>query len=1038
MTWLSGIWNRLRSAGAVVRRRRFPRWLLVVLGGLLGLELLYLVGVNLFLNLGGLPLAFSSTNQVSATISSGFSFWPGRVHAKNVRFTFQDHNVQFSLDMASAFLVIELGELAHHTVHVSHLRGEAVVYRMRHRIDPWSKHEQVVGTFPPIPEYPTPAVFEARVPEAPLSDAEYNLWTVHFDDVDASVSEVWVQAFRYRGKGRVRGQFQLKPARSLWVGPASLALEPGLLSAGPYRVAPDFHGRVDCTVHPFDVRPVQGFEPLRYISAHVRLDSAAFDPRAFQLLSGERAPRVSSSGGSLHVDVRTKHGVLTRQSRVDLVQRGFEARAVQGELDADQLEVHGALNDRGETRATLLIERGTLREPIAPGHAPRIEYLAASVASGNRDTSKPFGLLEARLDEARLEVLDANWLNRWLKDERFALTGGALSVNARARYADSLLDGQAVLESDGLGASLDGKSLHYAGALSVGLERADLQASTGTLSADLSGRSLRAELGGSAGQMHLSGLQAHLQASRDAEGTAFDARAKLWDFRARSKEFMVRAPGMLATARSERLADGTQLTHFKAEIPTLQAEGRAARLTTAARARGTFAQPKSRPEQRLELWASLTRPRAWLGEERVNTVATPRVDLHAALRTDALGALSGTLGLEPAAWVVEAKNLRLTGKSSLSAKFAALDLGRHSGAVSVRLKGKGITLGDTTQNANCPWSRVDSLQLDGDAKLLERGATTLALGGELKQTELAWGDFLTRGDIGLDARFEQGLLTGDGAGRIDLKLRQASIQSGGGGNKGWAATVPVLEVSTKLVREAGKLAGTARVSAPRARGRVGSTHVRTDLVADLELDTLNLEANTLHGSGAVHLRNAALPNAPEPISDWWADVNLDSLFARAQRNLELGGTFHANLRDATPGLAVLSSQGELPEWVASAFPLRGLSVTGSLARRCRLTDIHLVQVSGGPAVARGRLQSVPDGFQGALLVRLAGLEAISAGIDFDAEHTDFAMFRGDGWLSRLDHGFDQESEKAVKLACPPDPNTCSEPEPISVVASDAR
>jgi len=1008
------------------------------LGCLAGLELLYLIGANLFLNLGWLPLTFAATDQVKATISGGWSVLPGHVHVRNLRFIFHDQNVQFSLDMERASLVVHLSELPRQIFHASHLRGEGTVYRMRHRIDPWKTHDPDVGTYPPIPEYSTPAVFEARVPEAPLSDAEYNLWTIHIDDIDARVSEVWVQAFRYRGSGRVRGQFQFKPARTLRVGPALLELDPGLLTAGAYRVAEGLHGRVECIVHPFDVRPVTGFGPLRYISAQVRLDSPEFDPQAFALFASEASPRVSSTGGSLHLDVQTRHGVLTEESRVDVVQRGFGLRAVQGDLDAEQLEVHGEVDANGHAQATLVIDRGLVREAIAPGRAPRIEHVSASVVSQNRDTSREFGFREARLNEARLSFSDANWLNRWLKSERFSLSGGALKLLARAHYADSLLDGDAMLESDTLDARLGEQRVHYAGAVAVQLARADLERFTGMLNADLSGRALRVESSSGVEQLHLNGLQAHVQAQRDEKGNALEGQAKLWNFRASKQGLVLTAPGVLAVARSEQLENGAQRTHFKAEIPSLSVVGRGARLTTAALARGTFAQQKNKLEQSLELWASLSQPRAVLGSEPPKKFATPRVDLHAAVRTDARGAVTGKLGLAPAAWVVESGNLRLSGNSALDAEFAALDLARHSGEVNVRLTSNGVTLGDTTQNENCPWSRVDSLHLDGRAKLLARGSMSLSATGELQQTELNWGDFTTRGDVGVDAHFEQGLVASEGQGRIDVKLRNASFQSGSGGNKGWAANVPALELSTTLARNAGKISGNAQVTAPSVRGRIGSTRVSTDLDANLELDTLDVNASTMHGTGAVHLRNAAMPNAPDPISHWWADVKLDSLFARAEKNLELGGMFRANLRDATPGLAVLSSEGALPRWMVSAFPLRGFSITGSLARRCRLTDIHLVQLSGGPAVARGRLQSVPDGFQGALLVRLAGFEAISAGVDFDAQHTDFGMFRGDGWLSRFNQSFDQQSENAVNLACPPDPNTCTEPEALSVVASDVR
>ena len=1002
------------------------------------LELVYLLAANLFLNLGLLPLAFDSTNQVKASVSSGWSVLPGHVHFRNARFLFQDHNLQFSIDIASGFLVLHLSELARHTVHASHLRGEGVAFRMRHRVDPWSKHEPAVGTFPPIPEFIAPAVFEARVPEAPISDAEYNLWTVHFDDVDAAVSEVWVQAFRYRGKGRARGQFQLKPARTLWVGPASLELEPGLLSAGAYRVAPGLHGRIDCIVHPFDVRPVQGFEPLRYISARVRLDSPALDPRVVGLFASEPAPRVASASGSLHLDVETRHGVLTPQSRLDIVQRGFELRAAQGELDAEQLELHADLDGKIASRATLVVDRATVREPIAPGHAPRIEHLSATVSSAQQDTSKPFHFKEARLNEARLVVGDASWLNRWLQDASFALSSGALSVLARGRYVDSAIDGNVTLQTDGIAATLSEKRLHYAGDVSLQLERANPSSFTGKLIADVSGRSLRAEMAKGDGELQLEGLQVHVQGERDAQGNALQGQAKFWNFSSSSGGFLVRAPGLIAEARSSLSADGVQRSHFKAEIPKLTAEGRGARLTTEAVARGTFAQPENRDEMNIEVWASLRKPRAVLGSNPAKTAATPRVELHAALHKDALGALSGKLGLAPAVWLVEADNMRFSGKSALAAELIALDLARHSGELRARLTSNGVTLGDTTQNADCPWSRVESLQLDSSAKLLARGSTSLSMTGDFKQTELNWGDFLTRADIGLSAHYDQGVLADDGNGRIALTLRDASLQSGGGGQSGWAASVPALEVRAALARQAGKLSGSASLNAPAARGRIGATRLSTDLNADFKVDALDLAASTMHGSGAVHLRNTALPNVPEPVSNWWADVKLDSLFARAQQNLELGGTFRADLRDAAPGLAVLGAQGSLPKWVASVFPLRGLSATGSLARRCRLTDIHLVQVAGGPAVARGRLQSLPDGFQGALLLRVAGLQAISAGLDFDADHTHFGLFSGDDWLLRFNQSFDQKSERAVEAACPPDPNKCTEPEAVSVVASDAR
>ncbi|MET0795266.1 MAG: hypothetical protein ABW061_27350 [Polyangiaceae bacterium] len=1019
-----------RAAG---KPRTWLRILRALALAFVGVWAVYLVGANLFLNFNGLALAFTSTNQVKATIASGWSVIPGRVHVRSARVTFQDQNVQFSIDMHSGFLVLALRELTQRSFHVLQLRGEGIAFRMRSRIDPWDKSEPWVGALPPIPEFSSPAVYEAYVIAPPIPDAQYKLWKVHFDDVDVGVLELWAQQFRYQGKGRARGKFQLKPAREVWVGPATLDLEPGLLSAGSYRVAPGIHGHIDCVVHPFDVRPVHGVEPLRYVSARVRLDSPALDPQVYALFGADPATHVSSASGSLHLDVETRRGLVMPNSRFDVVQRGFELRAGQGDLNAEQLELHAGVDEQAGSRATLLIDRGTLKEPIAPGHPPKIEHLELTVVSRNRDSSRDFELEEARLAEARLSLGDAAWLNRWLKGPKFALTGGAVTLLAHGRYRGSLIDGDAHLESDGVTASVADKRVRYAGALTVSVEQADPQRFTGKATADLSGHAMQSEFGD--GEFRVAGLQAHVSGHRDGQGNAVQGQAKLWNLSTSNAGLVVQAPEVTAEARSEQGPDGVQLSHFNAEIPALVAAGRGARLTTGALARGTFAQPKNKPEKSLEVWAKLLAPRAQLGVKPVQTASTPRVELHAALNSDARGALTGKLDLSPAAWTVVAGNLRFTGKSALAAKFDALDLARNSGRVDARLSSTGVTLGDTTQNADCPWSRVQSLTLDGSAHLLERGDAEYSLAGDLQQSEVSWGDFLTRADIGVSARFGQGLFERDGKGTLQVDLRNASLQSGGGGDKGWAANVPALGVQANLVRASGALSGAATLTAAQARGRIGATPLSTDLTADLKLDALDVLARTAHASGAVHVRNAALPNVPDPVSKWWADIRLDSLFGRASKNLELGGTFRADLRDATPGLAVLAEQGSLPKWVASAFPLRGLTVTGSLARRCRLTDIHLVELSGGPAVARGRLQSLPDGFQGALLLRLAGLGVVSAGLDFDANHTSFGLFDGDDWLARFERSFDRKSDAATLLACPPDPNLCTEPAAVSVASA---
>ena len=665
-------------------------------------------------------------------------------------------------------------------------------------------------------------------------------------------------------------------------------LDPGTLSVGPYRVASGLHGHVDCVVHPFDVRGPSGLAPLRYISARVRLEAPTLDPRVYSLFAGEPAPQVTSANGSLHLDLEMRRGVLATGARLDVVQNGVELRTTQGDLSSERVELHAGTPGEAGSEASLLIERGTVKEPIALGYPPHIEHLSATVLSDNRDTTKDFGFKAARRDEARFSRGDASWLNRWLEGRGFGARWGGATVQARGRYENGLIDADALLESDGIAARLGANRVHYAGSVAVHVTQADPKQATGSLSADVTGRSLHADLG--QGKLDLAGMQVHVQAERDAKGNAVHGEAKLFAFSSSGPVLAVHAPELDLVANSEQTADGTRLTHFVANVPMLSADGEGARLTTAAMARGTLAQQKNSDDKHVDVSAVLTKPKATLGGAPAKKATAPRVEVNASLTSSGQrGILSGTLSLLPAAWQVDARNMRFSGKSALELQLAGLDLERHSGQVGGRLTSTGVTLGDTTQNADCPWSRVQRLELNGHVDLQGAEHAALSLNGFFGQTELNWGEFITRADIGLVAQFDQGLWSRDGDGKLNLSFRNASLQSGASGKTGWSAKVPTLDLEA-LGTTRRQNVGDGRAQGGGARGRTSETRVNTDLDADLKLDDL-IWWRTAHAPGAVHVRNAALPGVADPVSNWWANVSLDSLYGHAAENLEAGALF---------------------------------------------------------------------------------------------------------------------------------------------------
>ena len=250
-----------------------------------GVLLAYPVAANLLLALGGVQKLFEGTDQVKLDFRRAWSFWPGHVHVEGVRLTMQDRNVQFSLDVEHAYVEVRLRELVRRTLHATKVRGDGVVFRFRHRIEPESADAPTVTALPPIPEFEDPPLRHADAPTAPLDEEQYNLWTVHMDDVDVQARELWGQMFRYEGDARVRGAFRLRPAKRLWVGPAELTLSGGKLDTGPHDVLRDMEGTLTVKVDDFDTEPVHGLEPFRFIFARLRMQAQVPD------LGGRPFPR---------------------------------------------------------------------------------------------------------------------------------------------------------------------------------------------------------------------------------------------------------------------------------------------------------------------------------------------------------------------------------------------------------------------------------------------------------------------------------------------------------------------------------------------------------------------------------------------------------------------------------------------------------------------------------------------------------------------------------------------------------------------------
>lgn len=270
---------------------------------LLGIELLYVLTANVVIVSGVIQrAAAASPDKVELGWDRAFSPWPGRVYVSGFRVGVQDPVMQFRLTIDAAKLDVALWTLLHRTFRASHIHAEGVSFRFLTRVDGTAGRERRVEAFPPIEGLPRPALLPKPPPPLLTPEQTELLWTVQLDDVQASVTELWLLEFRYHGPARVSGGFALSPLRKLWVGPAALHLDGGELRAGEQVISSAFALNAAITIAPVDLRASPGVRVLQALTTSVHFDTALEDLGAAELyLDGLRAHGAGKLAASLEI-----------------------------------------------------------------------------------------------------------------------------------------------------------------------------------------------------------------------------------------------------------------------------------------------------------------------------------------------------------------------------------------------------------------------------------------------------------------------------------------------------------------------------------------------------------------------------------------------------------------------------------------------------------------------------------------------------------------------------------------------------------------
>jgi hypothetical protein len=300
--------------------------------------------MNTFLLSGALGRLLSqSPDTVLVEYGSGWSIWPGFVHARNLRIRSKDGHVEFDLRIDRCSFRVALTDLLRKRFHVLHVHGTGVSFVERFRIDPGMATPERLEAIPRIEGL---EAIPLKGPETPApDDAHYNLVTVALDDVDAeSVREVWVDTVRFQGDAHVVGGFFLRPIRWASVGPATAYVRSGRVTMGADVVAGDLQGRLDTTVDGFDPRVTAGAEVLRHTSVRVAFDAGFPGLDILQRLA-PAGVGIHGGAGRARMDLRVDHGRIAPQSHVDAEARGVDAQV------AGRVSIESTLHLAADTTA---------------------------------------------------------------------------------------------------------------------------------------------------------------------------------------------------------------------------------------------------------------------------------------------------------------------------------------------------------------------------------------------------------------------------------------------------------------------------------------------------------------------------------------------------------------------------------------------------------------------------------------------------------------------------------------------------------------
>jgi hypothetical protein len=381
--------------------------------GLLSLPVLVVLATNVFLRTSVLrSLVNGNPDSLFVEYRGARSWFPGHLSFDSLTLRSNDHNAEFEAALQGLELRVSLVDLLRRRFHTTHVRARKLEFRLRELLRGEEATPARLARYPRIEGFADPPLLQTT--PSPLERAG-TPWRVVIDDLAvASVEEIWIDAWKWTGNGRVAGGFELLPGREARVGPARLEVSEGELLHGDSKVAQRTFGAVWCELPRFETQAYPGNDVWKIMSGGSELRG---DLAGLAFFSPDAGGSVVSGGvGAIRERVALKEGI--GKVRLEVTARDVTVREKERTVRGSaRVGIHATAVDFRRGEASLAGTRVVLSN-VAVGDGPSRPWAATFAAPAARlffaDGSFDAQLVGTLQDARPLVALMPSGLEKWV------------------------------------------------------------------------------------------------------------------------------------------------------------------------------------------------------------------------------------------------------------------------------------------------------------------------------------------------------------------------------------------------------------------------------------------------------------------------------------------------------------------------------------------------------------------------------------------------------------------------------------------------